>query len=102
MYTAHVRVTIARFPGLLLIAHGEFMSPFRAAAGEDFSAVLGFHALAESVLVLSFAVARLKRSFHRTPSPSSNYYVMKKTEDCSNNPLFTKTFKVKKNGTKNK
>ena len=49
---------------LLLIADGQLPAALRPAARENSSAVLRFHAFAETMLVLSLPVARLERALH--------------------------------------
>jgi len=49
---------------LLLVAHGQFVPSLGPSPAQDFSAVLGRHALAKAVGILSLSFVRLVRSFH--------------------------------------
>jgi len=41
--------------GLALVGHGQFLSAFSAAVGQDLAAVGGLHSVAETMLVDSFS-----------------------------------------------
>ena len=50
---------------MMLVADGQLLAAFGAAAGQHAAAVLRGHALAEAMLVHAAAVVGLKCSFHR-------------------------------------
>lgn len=48
------------------VGNSQFLTTFGAATGQYSSTISSRHPLAETVLISSFALRRLKRSFHRT------------------------------------
>ena len=58
-------VTRRKFLSVVLVGNGQLLATLGAASSQDATAILGGHALAETMLVHAAAIVGLKCSFHR-------------------------------------